>query len=129
MNPILGGLAALSCALALWQWLAARKFPLHKKNTDAGFTPAVSILKPLKGCDDETRASLQSWLKQTYGGQVEILFGVADANDPVCKVVQQLLAENPGVNARLIVCENLTGMNAKAAKLAQMEKLAGAVAR
>jgi ceramide glucosyltransferase len=124
LNLILGGLATLSCGLVLWQWLAARRFPLHQKNADAAFTPAVSILKPLKGCDDATRESLQSWLQQVYGGPIEILFGVADANDPVVKIVQGLIAENPAVNARLIVCENFTGMNAKAAKLAQLEKLA-----
>jgi len=124
LNLILGVLTSLSCGLALWQWLAARKFPLHQKNAEAAFTPAVSILKPLKGCDDATRASLQSWLKQDYGGPTEILFGVADAKDPVVKIVEALIAENPAVNARLIVCENLTGMNAKAAKLAQLEKLA-----
>jgi ceramide glucosyltransferase len=124
LNLILGALATLSCGLALWQWLAAKRFPLHAKTADASFAPAVSILKPLKGCDDATRESLQSWLQQKYGGPVQILFGVADAGDPVCKVVEQMLAENPAVDARLIICEKLTGMNAKAAKLAQLEQLA-----
>jgi len=114
----------LSCGLALWQWLAARRFPLHVKTADANFTPAVSILKPLKGCDDATRESLQSWLLQKYGGPVQILFGVADAGDPVCKIVERLLAENPAVDARLMICEKITGMNAKAAKLVQLEALA-----
>ncbi|MDR3459376.1 MAG: bacteriohopanetetrol glucosamine biosynthesis glycosyltransferase HpnI [Verrucomicrobiae bacterium] len=124
MNLILGALATLGCGLALWQWLAARRFPLHVKTADPRFTPAVSILKPLKGCDDATRESLQSWLHQNYDGPVEILFGVADAGDPVCQIVNRLIAENPTVDARLIICETFTGMNAKAAKLAQLEKLA-----
>jgi ceramide glucosyltransferase len=124
LNLILGALATLSCGLALWQWLAARRFPLHVKTADANFTPAVSILKPLKGCDDATRESLQSWLLQKYGGPVQILFGVADAGDPVCKIVERLLAENPAVDARLMICEKITGMNAKAAKLVQLEALA-----
>ena len=88
------------------------------------FAPAVSILKPLKGCDETTAASLASWFTQHYAGPVEILFGVATANDPVCAIVRRLITEYPDRPARLIICEKLAGMNAKAAKLAQLEKLA-----
>jgi ceramide glucosyltransferase len=119
-----GTLAVISCALAWWQFFAARRFPLHKKIAVAGFAPAISILKPLKGCDDTTRASLATWFQQDYAGPIEILFGVADANDPVCKIVKELLAQNPLCPARLVICGQLAGMNAKAAKLAQLERLA-----
>lgn len=119
-----GAIATLSCGLTLWQWLAARKFPLHQKTAVENFAPAVSILKPLKGCDATTRESLQSWLRQNYAGPVEILFGVADENDPVAEIVRALLAENPATNARLVVCQNLIGANAKSAKLMQLEKIA-----
>ena len=86
-NAIFAALALLSLALVLWQWLAARRFPLHRRVADPSFAPAVTLLKPLKGCDDTTAASLQSWFKQNYAGPMQILFGVADANDPVCKIV------------------------------------------
>lgn len=122
---ILGALAVASCAINLWQWLAARKFPLHRKiNGAENFAPAVSILKPLKGCDATTRESLQSWFKQNYAGQIEILFGVADEADAVVAVVNELIAENPHCAARLIVCKNPVGANAKVAKLALLEKIA-----
>ncbi len=124
LNLILAALAALSCTLALWQWLAARKFPLHRKIAVENFAPAVSILKPLNGSDETTAASLASWFKQNYAGPTEIFFGVADANDPVCEIVRRLIAENSGCRAQLVVCDNLAGTNAKAAKLAQLEKLA-----
>jgi ceramide glucosyltransferase len=124
LNLIFGTLATLSCALALWQWLAAREFPLHRKIAAPGFAPAISILKPLKGCDETTATSLASWFKQNYAGPVEIFFGVAETGDPVCEMVRQLIAENPNCRAQLIVCEKLTGTNAKAAKLAQLKKLA-----
>ena len=124
LNLIFSILALLSLALALWQWLAARKFPLHQKISADGFAPAISILKPLKGCDETTAASLETWLKQNYAGQLQILFGVADANDPAGEIVRQILAKNPAANAQLVICENLAGANAKAAKLAQLEKFA-----
>lgn len=108
----------------VWQWLAARKFPLHRKIAAENFAPAVSILKPLKGCDDTTIASLASWFRQNYAGPVEILFGISDPNDPVCEIVRRLIVENPGCRAQLIVCENLNGTNAKVSKLAKLEQLA-----
>jgi ceramide glucosyltransferase len=124
LNLTLAGLAALSGFLMLWQWSAARKFPLHEKSGTDAFAPGITILKPLKGCDDTTAASLQSWFAQDYAGPTEILFGVANAADPVCAIVRRLMAENPGRRSQLVVCENLRGANAKVAKLAQLEKLA-----
>jgi ceramide glucosyltransferase len=124
LNLTLAVLATLSNVLMVWQWLAARKFPLHQNIAVENFAPAVSILKPLKGCDATTSASLASWFKQNYAGPVEILFGVAEAGDPVCEIVRQLIAQHPDFRARLVICENPTGANAKAAKLAQLEKLA-----
>ena len=123
-NAIFAVLALLSLALALWQWLAARRFPLHQRAAETNFAPAISLLKPLKGCDATTAESLQSWFNQNYSGQTQILFGVADADDPVCKIVQEIIAKNPKCDAQLVVCEKLAGANAKVAKLAQLEKLA-----
>ena len=123
-NAILAALALLSLALALWQWFAARRFPLHRRIADFSFSPAITLLKPLKGCDETTLESLQSWFNQNYTGRTQILFGIADPNDPVCKIVRELIAQNPGHDAQLVVCDRLSGANAKVAKLVQLEKLA-----
>jgi ceramide glucosyltransferase len=124
LNLISGALAFLSFALLLWQFFAAKKFPLHKKFPDAHFSPAISILKPLKGCDETTSESLESWLKQNYSGQSQILFGVADADDPACDIVRALLQKFPRCAAQLIVCAEIIGVNPKVSTLAQLEKLA-----
>ena len=121
---ILAALAVLGLALVFWQWLAAVRFPLHRRCSDASFAPGITLLKPLKGADATSRDSLQSWFRQDYAGPVQILFAVADAADPAVPVVRQLLAEYPGVNAQLVVCAPLLGANAKVAKLAQLEPLA-----
>ncbi|HEY1719283.1 MAG TPA: glycosyltransferase [Verrucomicrobiae bacterium] len=124
LNAIPAALALLSLALGLWQWFAAKKFPLHERASGSTFAPAISILKPLKGCDETTAASLESWLDQNYAGQVQILFGVADVNDPVCKIVNKLIAENPCRDVQLIACDIPPGANAKVSKLARLEKAA-----
>ena len=117
-------LALLSLALTLWQWLAARRFPLHQRVTDSSLAPAITLLKPLKGCDATTAKSLHSWLNQNYAGQIQILFGVADAGDPVCKTVRELIEKNPGHDAQLVVCAESPGANGKVSTLIQLEQLA-----
>ncbi|MBU6401767.1 MAG: glycosyltransferase [Verrucomicrobia bacterium] len=117
---ILAGLAVLSLALTLWQWWVARRFPLHRRVTDGSFTPAVTVLKPLKGSDAESVRCLQSWLAQEFHGPVQVLFGVASANDPVCQTVRSLLPKFPQCDARLIVCAQSLGANAKVSTLSQL---------
>src|SRR5260221_3972160 len=124
LDSIFGALAVLSFALLLWQWLAAKKFPIHKKIADSHFAPAITLFKPLKGCDDTTFESLESWFKENYAGQMQILLGVADAHDPVCKIVQELLQKNSGADSQLVVCAENLGANAKVSTLAQLERLA-----
>ena len=123
LEATLAALALLSFALALWQWVAARRFPLHRRVTDLSFAPAITLLKPLKGCDATTVESLQSWFNQNYAGQIQILFGVADASDPVCKIVRELIEKNPGRDAQLVVCAESPGANGKVSTLIQLERL------
>jgi ceramide glucosyltransferase len=124
VNAVPAILTLLSLALTLWQWLAGRRFPLHRRESETSFAPAVTLLKPLKGCDAGTAACLRSWLQQDYPGATQILFGVVCRDDPVCAVVETLLREFPGSDARLVVCPERLGANAKVAKLVQLERLA-----
>jgi ceramide glucosyltransferase len=77
----------------------------------------------LKGCDQATEACLRSWLTQDYQGPLQVLFGVASAEDPVCGIVNKLLGEFPQIDAQLVVCGPLSGTNLKASKLAELERL------
>lgn len=116
----LAGLSAVSLLLLLWQWLAAWRFPLHQRIARPGFAPGVTLFKPLKGCDGETRACLESWLTQDYAGPVQVLFGVASELDPVVVVVRELLAAHPEREARLVICRERLGANAKVSTLMQL---------
>ena len=124
LNAILGCLALLSLALLLWQWLAGWVFPLHRRATAPAQWLPLTLLKPLRGCDAEIEDCLRSWFRQSYGGPIEILFGVGSADDPVCAVVRRLLTEFPATDARLVVCSPLSGANLKVSKLVHLERLA-----
>jgi ceramide glucosyltransferase len=90
----------------------------------AEFLPGLTLLKPLKGCDEATEDCLRSWFEQEYQGPVQILFAAASADDPVCQIIQKLVREFPASDAKLVVCGPLIGTNLKISKLVQLEKLA-----
>jgi ceramide glucosyltransferase len=120
----LATLAALSLFLNLWQWVVALRFPLHQRVRDASFAPPVTLLKPLKGMDANSRRCLQSWFAQDYPAPAQILFGAASADDPVCALVNELIRENPRCDARLVICGESLGANSKISSLIQLHRLA-----
>ncbi len=124
LSYILGALALISAGLALWQVAVAMRFPLNRRRPCPAPAPAMALLKPLKGCDAETAACLRSWFEQDYPGQVQLLFGVASADDPVCDVVRQLIAAHPRHDAQLVICPKQFGPNAKVSTLIHLEALA-----
>ena len=64
--------------------------------------PPVSVLKPLNGADDELYANLKSCFEQDHP-RFELLFGVTNATDPACTIVERLQREYPEVRAQLVV--------------------------
>jgi ceramide glucosyltransferase len=122
VTVILVALTLLSVGLLLWQYTAALRFPLHQQIAVRDFTPAISLLKPLKGCDEFTADCLRSWMTQRYNGEIQLLFGVADENDPACVLVREMIQAFPNLNAQLVItCEPL-GPNAKVGNLVQLAR-------
>ncbi|KAI8096866.1 glycosyltransferase family 21 protein [Halteromyces radiatus] len=74
--------------------------------------PGVSILRPMKGLDLELEANLRSSFQQDYP-KFELLFSVASADDPCIPVVQRLMNEYTKVDSRLIIGEQIVGINPK----------------
>ena len=122
LKIVLATLAVLSLAFTFWQFVVAIRFPLHRRVTDNTFAPPVTLLKPLKGADAATRHCLESWLKQDYAGPVQLLFGVAEADDPVCEIVRQLISAYPDRDAGLLICGESLGPNSKASTLVQLHR-------
>jgi ceramide glucosyltransferase len=83
------------------------------------FTPAVSILKPLRGTDRQMYESFRSHCIQDYP-RYEIIFGVNNASDEAVAEVERLRQEFPEREIRLMVCAEPLGSNRKVSNLAQM---------
>ncbi len=74
--------------------------------------PPVSILKPLKGLDDNLFDNLASFCTQDYP-TYEILFCLQDFNDPAYKVAKKVQDKYPGRNISLVIEKCSAGLNPK----------------
>lgn len=95
----------------IWVTRKRRNLPDH--------TPPVTILKPLKGVDEGLEDNLRSFFRLDYP-VYQLLFCVADDDDPAIAVVTGLLAEFPAQDALLIVGCPAFGLNPKVESLAAM---------
>lgn len=84
--------------------------------------PGISVLKPLRGLDHGLRDALESFASQDYP-EFEMLFAVADPQDPALPVIRERMAAHPERPSRLLVIEPDLP-NWKVAKLAAMEAVA-----
>jgi len=83
------------------------------------FTPAVSILKSLKGLDPRMYEAFRSHCVQEYP-EYELLFGASDPNEPALQLVARLQQEFPERRIRVVHCPLSLGTNGKVSTLAQM---------
>jgi ceramide glucosyltransferase len=98
--------------LALW---LVRGMFKTRPQAKSEFTPAVSILKPVKGLDPQAYQNFASFCQQNYP-DFELLFGMADPKDPAISVVERLQEDLSDCNIRLVIGQ-ATGSNRKASVL------------
>ncbi len=79
---------------------------------EMNYSPPVSILKPLKGLDDNLFDNLASFCLQDYP-EHEILFCLQDFNDPAYKVAIKVQDKYPDRNISLVVEKCNVGLNPK----------------
>jgi len=94
--------------------LAARRF--RSQRHGRGWTPPVSILKPVRGTDPGALANFLSFCDQEYP-EFEVLFGVQDPDDPAILVVRELQQLRPERAIHLIVDDHRIGSNLKVCNL------------
>jgi ceramide glucosyltransferase len=98
-------------------------FRRRRREAAAGPPPPVTILKPLKGLGVELEANLESFCTLDYP-EYQIVFGVADPDDPAVGVVERIRRRHPARDIALVVDAEPIGANRKVANLAHMMRRA-----
>ena len=116
------GWACLAASVAGLLYLAVSVYAVRillvrpRRNSTA--TP-ITVLKPLRGADAGLYENLRSFCQQTYA-PFQIVFGVADADDPAVSVVRRLIAEFPALDLVLVTGGAARAPNRKVANLMNM---------
>ncbi|KAH7930562.1 glycosyltransferase family 21 protein [Leucogyrophana mollusca] len=104
-----------SIGLVGWR-TARRRYRLRPRSplasASASAAPGVSILRPLKGLDTNLYENIESTFTQEYPN-FEILLSVADEHDQALPVVRDLISKYPNVDAKVIIGEEVVGVNPK----------------
>lgn len=101
-----------ACLIAAFRFLSE-----DKQQTSSA--PTVTILKPLKGADSETDACFRSHFEIDYPAY-QLVFGVADKNDPAVAILENLRSEFPKIDSQVVFCPEQLGANRKVSNLVQM---------
>ena len=86
-------------------------------------SPAVSVLVPVKGIDSELASNLAAFFGQSYPA-FEIIFLVAEPNDPAIPLIEASIAKHKTISARLIVGDVKVSANPKVNNLVMGERAA-----
>lgn len=125
---IFAGLSAMGLAAFVLQILAVRA---HTSSPDSGegdapphSFPPVSVLKPLKGLDDNLFDNLESFCNQDYP-EYEVIFALRDPNDPAYKIARKIKGKYPDKNIVVVVDRCDDGLNPKVNNLITAYRIAG----
>lgn len=110
--------SAAGCVYLLYAGHAVGKFARRPVPQTRAHLP-VSVLKPLRGEDPSLADNLRSFVRQDYPA-FQVVFGVADPDDPAVGIVRQLIAEFPAADLVLVVDRTQSGANLKIANLRNM---------
>jgi ceramide glucosyltransferase len=113
--PLVYYLLSLYCVVDYFRMV--RRLPARKDE----FAPPASILKPVRGVDLEAYENFASYCELNYP-EYEMIFAVADRNDPAIPVIEKLQRDFPDRQIRLVTSIERLGENNKVNNLVRLVK-------
>ena len=110
--PLVYYLLSFYCVLDFFRGL--RRLPA----VDRSFTPPVSIIKPVRNIDREAYENFASFCRLDYP-EYEIVFAVAEQEDPVIPIIRKIQQDFPKCSIRLVTAAAHLGANNKVNNLCQ----------
>ena len=114
-------------AIVLWAvsgYLKERRRALDQMAAPPGFTPALTLLKPLHGAEPGLEADLETFFQQDYP-KYEILFCTRSAEDTGLAIAREVAARFPAVPVKFLSTSREPDyINAKVASMELMEAAA-----
>lgn len=92
-----------------------------RKRTAFSYYPPVSILKPLRGVDDDLEANLESFYRLSYPC-FEIIYAVDDWKGKEVEIIRRVSNRHPEIQTRIIATGHHPTDNPKVHKLDVMER-------
>jgi ceramide glucosyltransferase len=116
--------SAVFAGIVLWAvpgYLRDRRLALAQLTARPGFTPALTLLKPLHGADPGLESYLETFFIQDYPAY-EILFCARTANDEGLETARRVAARHPHIPAQFLSTGGQPDfINAKVASMERME--------
>lgn len=118
--------SSIYCVMVL---AAAVRFGLRRRREEraaADFVPTVSMLKPLHGTEAGMEQNIESFFRQDYPGEYELLFCARFETDEGLRLARAVGERYPQVNARYVTCGEPEPKfhNAKVFSLAKLDSVA-----
>lgn len=104
-------------------YLRERRAALATLSGRPGFTPPLTLLKPLHGAEPNLEAHIETFFRQDYP-LYEILFCARTADDAGLETARRVAARYPQISARFFWTGEPPYINAKVASLELMESAA-----
>ena len=110
--------------IVLWSvpgYLGERRLALAQMRVRPGFTPPLTLLKPLHGAEPDLEADLETFFLQDYP-EFEILFCAQSADDAGLDIARRVAERHPHVPVKFLSTGGeLDYINAKVASMERME--------
>jgi ceramide glucosyltransferase len=113
-------------AIVLWAvpgYLKERRLALAQMRTRPGFTPPLTLLKPLHGAEPGLETDLETFFQQDYP-EYEILFCARAPEDAGLATARRVAARHPEIPATFLSTGEPRYINAKVASMEVMEAAA-----